>query len=94
MSRSFFGGDPNMAHYGIGVKYRMSRDEPEKEARVRRREQELRLKALGADTSKVFQFRVTDTKGKAFAKKQCEAYADLYRAEVDFPIEVYEGAFL
>lgn len=94
---SFFGGDPNVSHFTVGVHYRFpeeSWDSGNREAYLnagkRRREQRDRLKEVGFKKP-YFQFRNKDEQGKAEAKAKAEAFAVEWSAKVGFELEVAEG---
>ena len=93
MAQSFFGGDPNVAHFSCDVKYRLP-GETSQETNVRRREQSKILKATGIDYRLIFRFRVGDETGKAIAKANADLFASNLAEKTGVPVEVFEGCFL
>ena len=94
MSKSFFGGNPQIAHFSVGVRYRMGSSEGYKEQRERRAAQEARLKELGWSKTPYFQFNVKSEAAKEDARAKANALAAEYAEKAGFELEVSEGCFL
>lgn len=93
---SLFGGNPALAHFNVRLpsvwKYK---DAAERDLlRHKRKEKEDKLKSLGIKTSRYFQFRVDDPKGKARAKASAEAWAKQVENQTGIAMDVCEGCFL
>lgn len=86
---SFFGGDPNVAHFTASP-YFLKPGEKVATKNPRRREEYDKLRALGWK-AQYFQFRVKDEAGKAAAKAACEAHAAKWKAKAGVDMEVCEG---
>lgn len=94
MAKSFFGGDPAVAHYTVSVRFRIGQDEGYREQKERRASQEARLAELGFGKQRYFQFHVKDEAAKEKAKAEAEAYAAVWAAKAGFEVVVSEGCFL
>lgn len=88
MAQSFFGGDPNVAHFTchLSIKDYPIRSDARREAYAKIKE------TFGRE--KYFQFRVKDETAKVVARKQCEAHAADIKAKTGISAEVSEGFFL
>ena len=91
---SFFGGDPNVAHFAVSTRFRINRDEGTIEARQRQRAEQAILKEAGIKPTTYFQFKVNDTIGKERAKRYAEKEAAKIEAQTGVKMNVYEGCFL
>jgi hypothetical protein len=94
MGKSFFGGNPQIAHFSVGVRFRMGPDEGYRAQKERRAEQEAKLKELGWSKTPYFQFNTKNPAAKIAAKAQADALAAEYSAKAGFELEVCEGCFL
>lgn len=97
---SFFGGDPNVAHYSADLPFLpsgyaadgLSRAERVRQKEVRDEQRKI-LKDAGFK-EKYFQFRVNDAAGKQKAKRLCEEFAQEWQERTGVKLVVSEGAFL
>lgn len=92
--QSFFGGDPNKAHFTVRVIGRHVGLKSAERIAAHRADRAL-LKSLGFDLSNQFyQFTVGDNRGKALAKANAERLAKRVTEATGFQTEVSEGCFL
>lgn len=91
---SFFGGNNNVSHWSISVRYKASQDEGYKEGRERRLAEQAMVKAAGFKIETYFQFRNDDAAGKVAAKKQADALAAKIEKATGVKMSVNEGCFL
>jgi hypothetical protein len=94
MSKSFFGGNPQIAHFSVGVRYRMGPNEGYREQKERRAAQEAKFKELGWSKTPYFQFNVKSEAAKEDARAKATALAAEYAEKAGFELEVSEGCFL
>jgi len=93
-----FGGNPNVSHFAVGVRY-MVRDkdgnrEGHSESRERRLAERAKLKASGIKTEKYFQYYNNDAAGKAKAKAAANKEAKRINKLTGVIMDVAEGCFL
>lgn len=97
MTRSWFGGDPNLAHFNVRLPFQsnLPHDLNKRlEIRAERSRQEAELKGQGIKLSTIFSFRTDDPKGKARAKAAAEGHAKAIQNQTGIEMAVYEGCFL
>jgi hypothetical protein len=86
---------PTLSHYAARVRYRLPEEQNTIDAgRLRRTQQQLKLKEAGWDGCKVFQFTDGNEEQKAKAKAAAEAYAAEWTEKTGVPLQVVEGFFL
>jgi hypothetical protein len=93
---TFFGGNPNIAHWSVRIADEnrgndRASQQARREAVKPKRET---LKAAGIKTEQYFQFRTTDTNGKATAKAKAEKEAARIEKLTGVKMQVNEGCFL
>lgn len=94
MTKSFFGGDPSVSHYSVGLRYKAHKDELRSERDERRRNERATIVAAGFKSETYFQFRNKDEAGKAIAKAKADELAANIEAQTSVKMDVCEGCFL
>lgn len=94
MTKSFFGGDPSKAHWAVSVRFRISKEETEREARERGRLERETLKAADIKATTYFPFSVKDEAGKASQRVKADAEAARITAATGVIVDVFESCFL
>jgi len=88
MTKGFFGGNPDVAHWSVSIKFDKTADKAKINADLEA------LKKAGIKSKQYFQFRVTDLKGKARQKVKAIAEAERIEQLTGIKMAVHEGFFM